>query len=86
MIEKELEQKFKEDSKVWFADYDTKNGFYAEYGYVRAKRQTDNYYIVEFYAGMLTFNEEELYFTKEDCEKAINEEMKDNKKGEIENE
>lgn len=68
---REIKRKFAEDSKVWFIDYSSKEGYYPEYGYVCAKRETDNQYIVKSYFGMVAFNEDALYATKEECEKDI---------------
>lgn len=63
---------FKEDEKVWFIDVGS-DGAYAEYGYTRAKRQTDNRWLVETYFGIFPINESDIYKTKEECEKAIKE-------------
>ena len=65
-----LNHKYNEGDKVWFVDCDSKNGFYAEYGKIVAFKKNGDM-VVESYFGMFVEPKENIFPTKEECEKHI---------------
>lgn len=68
-------RKFKKDDFVWFVDiYQGKA--YPEWGRFEA-RTTDGRIVIDAYFGLFLLPKEECYFTKKECQKAIDEALKE---------
>lgn len=63
-------KQFKKDDMVWFVDI-YQNKAYPDWGNFEA-RTTDGRIVIQSHYGLFLLPKEECYFTKEECQEAIN--------------
>lgn len=68
-------KKFKKGDKVWFVDICQKKA-YPEWGTFEAQT-TDGRIVIQSYFGLFILPKRECYFTKEECQEAIDKALKE---------
>lgn len=68
-------KRFRKSNIVWFIDSDA-NSTYPEYGKIEAIT-TSKELVIQSYFGLFLLPKEECYFTKEECQEAIDKALKE---------